>query len=301
MPYDWEYINSEVGRVNPSTIHSADNGLTAYFRRYLLKRALSVFKWTIPKTWALNYFEYILYYWGFIAVFDTAKYGAICQQCGLRGYNVFYQPTTAIISNPHIGMTLEKTIGVDCALIKLQPDFCGIYDIVSYYADKMALCAQGVDVNLVNSKFAYVFGVESKQGAESLKKLYDQIATGNPAAFVDKALYGEDGKLNVSLFTNNLKQNYLVTDLLTDLRSIENEYNTLIGIPNANTMKRERLVTDEVNSNNTETEALSDLWLTTLQDGIDTANELFNLGISVERRYPNERSDNVSSGAVQLG
>lgn len=299
MPYDWEYINSEVGRVNPSTIRVADNGLTAYFRRYLLKRALAVFKWTLPETWALNYFEYVLYYWGYIAVFDTDKYGAVCQQCGLRGYNVFYQPTTAIISNPHIGLTLEKTLGVDAALIKLQPDFCGIYDIVSYYADKMALCAQGVDINLVNSKFAYVFGVENKQGAESLKKLYDQIATGNPAAFVDKSLFDEEGKLSVSLFTNNLKQNYLVTDLLTDLRSIENEFNTLIGIPNANTMKKERLVTDEVNSNNTETQALSDLWLTTLQEGIDTANELFNLGIKVERRFvENEQSDIDSSGLV---
>lgn len=38
-------------------------------------------------------------------------------------------------------------------------------------------------------------------------------------------------------------------------------FDTDIGIPNANTDKRERLITDEVNSNNAETLSKCALWL----------------------------------------
>lgn len=49
--------------------------------------------------------------------------------------------------------------------------------------------------------------------------------------------------------------------------------------------KRERLISDEVNSNNAETSALVTLWLETMQDGIKKVNEMFGTDISVSYRY----------------
>ena len=69
------------------------------------------------------------------------------------------------------------------------------------------------------------------------------------------------------------------------MRKIEAQFDTDIGIPNANTDKKERLITDEVNSNNVETQALLDLWTESLTDGAEEANRMFGLDIGFSKRY----------------
>ena len=60
---------------------------------------------------------------------------------------------------------------------------------------------------------------------------------------------------------------------------------TAIGIPNANTDKRERLITDEVNANNVDTQTLCAQWLEELQECCARVNKMFNLDISVSLRF----------------
>ena len=89
-----------------------------------------------------------------------------------------------------------------------------------------------------------------------------------------------------------------MSDLISDLRKIEAEFDTKIGIPNANTDKRERLIADEVNANNFETSAMVNMWLDNIRLGIEQAEELFGaLDISVDWRG-DYAGNNVSRGAV---
>ena len=225
-PIFYDYQNAIISQTTPNTVHVKNVGLTRFFQRYLLQKAISVFKWKMPATWSRDYFLYTLYCWGFVAIFNTDKFGVIPQGCGLKGYNVFYQPRSVIIQNPLINRTLEPEIGRNCVLLKLQPDFCGIMDLVGFYAQEMALASEAVDVNLLNSKLSYVFTASNKNAAESLKKLYDRIASGEPAVVVDKALYNDDGTVCWEAFQQNVGQNYIVSDLLSDLRKIEAEFDT---------------------------------------------------------------------------
>lgn len=149
---------------------------------------MSVFEWDLPETWNKDYFLYVLYCWGYVAVINTDKFGVIPQGCGLKGYDVFYAPTHAVIANPLLSGILEPRIGTQCELMKLQPDFSGILDLVGHYAEQMALASQSVSVNLLNSKLSYVFTAKTKALAESLKKMYDQIASGEPAVVIDSRL-----------------------------------------------------------------------------------------------------------------
>ena len=268
-PVYYDHANAITSYVRPGTVHTRNNALYQFFRRYLLQKAIAAFKWELPDTWEKNYFLYVLYCWGFIAIINTDKYGVIPQQCGLRGYNVMYQPTNAIIANPLLKGLLEPKIGLDCTLLRLQPDYGGIMD-------------------LVNSKLSYVFGATKKSTAESLKALYDQIAEGQPAVVVDKQLLDDQGRPTWVPWTQDLRNTYIAPDLLSDLRKIECRYLTLIGIPNANTDKRERLITDEVESNNVETRLLGDLWLESLQAGCKEAEAMFGIRISVDWRYQME-------------
>lgn len=269
---------------SPSTVHVKNTRLQRYFRKYLLQKAISVFTWNLPEEWDKDYFLYTLYGIGFISVLYTDKYGVICQQCAPGGYNLYYRPSYVIVTNPLLDKTLTLNIDKDCVLIKLQPDYSSIMDIVSYYADQMALCSEAMGVNLVNTKSGTVFGAESKAQAEAYKKMYDNLSEGDPAVVIGKKLLNDDGSPNWFPFTQHVKESYIVSDVLSDMRKIEAMFDTEIGIPNANTDKRERLIADEVNANNVETASRSELWLETIRKELKKANEMFDLTLSVDWR-----------------
>ena len=289
-PFFYNYMNLCDPVMNGGAIHAGDTRITRFFQRYLLQKAISVFRWTIPDEWARNFLLYCIYCWGFVAVFETDKFGTIFQPCGLRGYDVYYRPTHAVIANPLLKGIQQPRIGKQCELLKLQPDYGGIMDIVTHYAELMAIATETAGVNLFNSKLAYVFTCANKAGAETFKKLYDKISSGEPAAVVDKAAQNPDGSSPWTLFLQNVGQNYITDRVLADLRKLEAMYDTDIGIPNANTDKRERLITDEVNANNIETLSKCSLWLEELQESCRKCNSMFGLNLGVDWRYKVEES-----------
>ena len=293
--FNYDFINRYNAHIKPSTVHSADNATAWYFRRYLLQKILSVYEFKgIPDTWNKDYFLYTLFLWGFEAVIETDKFGVIPQQCSLFGYDVFYRPTNVNIANPLLKGNLTPQIGVECELIKLQPDYGSCWDIVSYYADLLALATESLGVNLVNSKLAYVFACQDKTTAESFKKMYDKINEGNPAVFADKKLFDDNGDPLWTTFQNNLKQNYVAGDMLNDMLKIDARFCTEIGIPNVNMAKESGVTDNEVEANNIDTKTKASLWLETIRDGLDKANELFGLNMSVDFRYKSEVSGNVA-------
>lgn len=309
IPENYDYINMYNSSFSPSTIHVKNTQLQKFFKRYLFQKAVGVFKWTLPETWNPYYFKYVLFAWGFIGVVETDKFGVICQAGAPYGYDIYYQPTNLIITNPLLKGSLNPRIGQECSVIKLQPDWGGIMDLVNYYADMMALAAEAVGINFINSHLAYVFPADKQNVAESYKKMFDRVASGEPAVVIDKALFKEDGSAAWEPFTQNIGQNYIADRVISDLRKLEAEYDTKIGIPNANTDKRERLNVPEVESNNVETEILADTWLENLQEGVEETKKMFGLDtLSVSLRYPareggntdGERSESQLSGPGKL-
>ena len=287
-PVFYDHNNAYNSMLSPSTMHVRDTNLQWYFRRYLLQKAMAVFKWKLPKQWAENYFLYVLYCWGYIAIVNTDKFGVIPQGCSLKGYNIFYQPTNAVIANPLLSGILEPVIDKQCTLIRLQPDYGSIMDKVNFYADVMALSAETVGTNLFNSKLAYVFAAASKRDAETFKKLFDQIASGEPAAVIAKDLFTEDGRPNWQMFNQDLKSSYIVSDIMEDMRKWELKFMTDLGIPNSNTEKKERLIIAEVESNDVEVKLWADMALDTLKESCQKANNMFNIQMDVDWRFREE-------------
>ena len=293
IPVGYGDINLYNSQISPSTVHVKNVALQRYFRKYLFQKAISVFKWTLPEEWDEDYFKFVLYGFGYIAVLNTQSFGVICQGGALGGYNLYYRPSYIIITNPLLKETITANIGRDCAIIKLQPDYSGIMDIVNYYADQLALASEALGMNMVNVKNATVFGAENKAQAESFKKMYDNMSDGSPAIVVDKKLLDDQGKPNWFPFTQNIKEQYVSSDILVDMRKIEAQFDTEIGIPNSNTEKRERLIDSEVNANNVETATRCELWLDSLRKGLKTANNMFGLSLSVDWRV---RPETASEG-----
>ena len=293
--YSYDFINKYNANRKPSTVHSQENATAWYFRRYLIQKIISVFEFKgIPKIWSKDYFLYNLFLCGFVALVNTDKFGVIPQHCSLFGYDVFYRPTNVNIANPLLRGNLTPRIGMECALIRMQPDYGSCWDIVAYYADLLALCTESLAVNIQVSKVAYVFGCEDKTVAESFKKMYDQMSEGNPAVFADKKLFNEDGSPSWDIFQNNLKQNYIAKDILEDMTKIDARFCTEIGIPNVNMAKESGVTDNEVEANNLDTKSKAALWLETIRDGLEVANNMFGLNITVDFRFKAEVSGNVA-------
>lgn len=299
VPYYYDYINTLDSSVQPANQHVLNTQTGRFYQRYLLKKALAVFNWKLPEWWDENYFLYILYCRGYLAVFDTDQFGVIPQECGLQGYNVFYRPTDAVIANPLLPGIQRKRIDSECVLMQLQPDYTGILDLCAHYAEKMSLASSAINQNLWHTRIATVFFAGSDAEQQSVKKAYDRMTSGDPMVVVHKNLRDADGNLKYEVFNRDVKSSYIISDLIADLRKIEAEFDTRVGIPNANTDKRERLITDEVNANNVETTILSDLWMDSIQDGIKKVKDMFGLEISCERRYEDANiSANVPVGTA---
>lgn len=289
--FDYDFINRYNSHIKPSTVHSQDNATAWYFRRYLIQKILSVYEFDgIPETWSVDYFLYTLFIWGFVAVVETDKFGIIPQHCSLFGYDVFYRPTNVTIANPLLRGILQPQIGVDCELIKMQPDYGSCWDIVSYYADLLALASESLAVNIVNSKLAYVFACDNKTVAESFKKMYDKLNEGDPAIFADSKLFDESGEPLWTTFQNNLKQNYVAGVMLDDMLKIDARFCTEIGIPNVNLAKASGVTDNEVEANNVDTKSKASLWLETIREGLEKVNDMFDLNLSVKFRF--EGSEN---------
>ena len=301
--FEYYQLSNIMGSVIvPGAQHTVNNPTTAYFAKYLLEKAVSIYKWELPKTWDRDYFLYVLYIAGYIGVIDTRDkgFGVVPQWGTLDGYNLYYAPRQFRYSNQLIGDG-APVIHEECELIKLQGNYTGIWDLILYYASKMALLSEAFDMNASNVKTSRIFFAKSKAAAETLKKLADKVQSGQIITVLDKDLLDENGKLTVEWFNDDLNKNYICDKLLIELRKLENEFCTDLGIPNSNTDKKERLITDEVNSNNTETMLRADLWLERLKDCCKAVNKMFDLNINVDWRVKPDESDSINFRFVGNG
>lgn len=289
IPINYNLENLIKSSYNPSQIHASNTELAYYFRKYLLEKIYSCIEIeNTPDSWAYNYMMYSLLIFGKICFLETDAFGVIPQHCAVGGFNVFYQPAYVNVRNPLLSINRPLFIGKECEVVKLQPNYSGIMDIICYYADMLSLCAENIGLNIINSKLAYVFTAQNKSSAEAFKKMFDKIASGSPIVVQDKKLLDENSKKSWDAFTNDLSKNYIADRILNDMTTWENKFNTEIGIPNANTQKRERLITNEVNANNIDTQSKIMLWVDTINKDLKKVNEMFGLNLNAKYKYENE-------------
>lgn len=256
--------------------------IASFYRIYFYNKLLSIIQVDgLPDSIDERFFKNRILTKGYLGIFETEKYGVIASDVSLSDLDIYYNPTTMTAVNPKFVEIYKRKIDVDSALVKLSPNFETVLPIVYYYADLMAVAVQGIDSNVLNSKLAYVFACENQTDADSFKKMFDEIANGYPAVFVDKKLFDDEGNLKVQMFNNNINNTFIADKLMKLKTDIENEFNAFIGLNTVNTEKKERLITPEVELSNNNNKLLIELWRDTINDGLDKANELYNLNMRV--------------------
>lgn len=303
IPFMYDFINAEWGRQSPNTVHCKNTCLHYFWAEQLMQRAMSVLKWKLPEEINPYYFKWTLNTFGYIGLFNQEKFGHMALLCGFQDYDPYYYPKKMLFANPLFEKTEERTINKDGVLLNLRGDFSGFVPSASLIADQLALLCEDAGVSMVNMKLANVFACDNRNGAQSFKRMFDQIASGDPAVFVDKNLFDEQGNPRWFNFQSGMKNNYIIGDLMVDIRKCILLFDDLCGIPSINTEKRERMVTAEAEANQDEARSALEMWLDDIKKECKRAKELLDFDISVELRHkddPVEYENNEQKGGTEL-
>lgn len=302
-PLNYDQINNIEGFMQPSMLKYCNSVTYAYWQRSLFQRAISTIDFKgLPDTWKASvrdFFYWCIFAYGYVGVMNFDEFGLSFQPGALKGFDFYYQPTEFIVANPKLkGMSGTFKIHEDCEIIKLTPDYRGIWDIICYYAMLLSALDSGINMSIVNSKFAWLLGAKNKAAAESLKKAIDKINSGEPAVVLDSSLLQQDPQSKEEpwsfLERSNLKQSYLTTDQLMDRSTLLSSFDAEIGIRSLPYNKKERLVTAEAESREQDSTARLMVWKATLDSSLELVNKMFDLNIKAELTY--EGGEDLVSG-----
>ena len=149
-------------------------------------------------------------------------------------------------------------------------------DTIQLFAYRLYETERTIDTNLIAQKTPVLIEGDTKT-ILTLKNVYMQYSGNTPFIFGNKQ-FDISNKLNV------LKTDapYLIDKLENHKHEIWNEAMTYLGIDNANTDKKERLITDEVESNNELINYYLNCFYKTRKKACDEINSKYGLDVSIK-------------------
>lgn len=226
----------------------------------LRKVAMSIFEWVnLPNSMDGRYLEYTLYQYGQATLLKDKKLGFINTKCSSNGeINIYGLPTrfncysynykttrklyTGLLSDDP--KEIEKMEYNDCILVMNNWDSIPTDATLGLFAYRLYQAERTTDVNINAQKTPCIVTVDDKQRL-TIINLMQQYDGNTPLIIGDKNQVGEN-------FLKAVKTDapFLAKDLQEYKKEIWNEALTFLGINNIMIDKKERLVSDEANSNN---------------------------------------------------
>lgn len=302
VPLNYQTLNSLAGRYSPSMVKAYNNATYAFWERSLFQRAVSRIKTTLPEEWEGTRRDFLLYCLlkiGFVFVSKNDTLGYWFNPGSLYGIDFYYQPTEFVLANPNankveLGKDTRFKLHKDGELLKFMPDYMGIFDIISYYAEKLSALDCAINTSIINTKFSFILAAKNKATAEALKKIFDKINKGEPAVFVDKALMNDPQSQDTPwqlLDIQKLKDNYITDKQLIDFQTILNAFDAEIGINTVPYQKAERFVSAEANSRQNDSQARIITAIECLKSSIKDIKKLYpdiTLDFNLREEEPND-------------
>lgn len=299
--FDERMINILESMSVPSTYYNLKSQQYQYWFRSLLQKIDSCLEFkNLPKDWSQDFFLLCLWARGYVAVFESARFGdketgIAFQPCTLGGpLDFYYNPTKAIVSNPLYQK--EFTIHQDCEILKLTPDFNGIWDIIDHYATQLAELTKGINVGLINAKVPLVVTADSLAESEKLKKVYDKVQAGESLIVwkedtnhFEKEVMPRKNPFE-DAFLNDYTKTYIVTNLLQDMQTIMDQFYMEIGLPTRTFDGKAHMLNAEADMQANQSQARVSCWVNTLTESMELINEHYGTNLEVQA---NEQSFNT--------
>ena len=199
--------------------------------------------------------------------------------------DLYYIPDRILVTNPRFNRSYNLQPGVDCEIVyctSMDPYYWGrgsggMYSLISTTASLLADNFLSLNVEQKNLRLTTGFACDDQNTYLSLEAAMQEAYDGKPFFIVQKSLVDQLEKLPVYADSSNQS----LIQLLDVHKYILSEYYAAIGLSESQQMKKERLITAEVEDG-------AELPLFNIQDmidsitaGIDRVNLMFGTEMQV--------------------
>lgn len=221
--------------------------ITNYQRLYDYYKmlALNMFTWeNLPETMNSRYIENALYEHGLCLVNNDKDMGLISVPCSYgANMNINGESTEVITSGYNYIKTIKYINNDECTLIRNNDLAKATRDYISNYAERMLEVEMCIRANINQQKFPWFINASEKT-KKALEIIFDKVDNFEPFILANREIMGENPLEVLTMSTP------YVADKLNQYKyELEREILTFLSLNN-NFEKKERLLTDEINSNN---------------------------------------------------
>ena len=243
----------------------------------------------IPDTFYEPFLYQTLFLKGKICVFHRYKSNndLVALNCAEASEpSLYYVPKKILVVNPQFkGESYNLTPGEDCEVIyctsqdmyRYGLETGGLYSLISITARLMADNIVSLNVAQRNTRLTNALAADDDITKQSIETVLREMYSGRPYKVVQKTLI--DKLENIPLQQTGTNQNLI--QLLETHKYILSEFYAAIGIDEPQQMKRERLVTAEVEQGaELPLFNIFDIYAS-ISEGIDRVNKMFGTEITV--------------------
>ena len=197
---------------------------------------------------------------------------------GLGGEpDVYYRPTICTVANPALNLSKDFVINKDCVIVKNDSNMVGLSHTISKYNTLITENEITILIALINSRMSIIFSGADSATKTSAEQYLNMIKQGKLGVISDNAFLE-----SLSINMGNNTRNNVFEDLIRLNMYLKASLNNSIGLNSNTALKKERLITAEIDVNNTSLYPLIDDMLECRRIGVEKINELFGTEITVE-------------------
>lgn len=245
----------------------------------------------LPEGLDSRYIERCLFEAGCCALIKSKDLGFIALPMAPNGkLNVYWEPTQWTV----IGCNFSETLNEENSVM-IRNNYTVTPEIsnVIYYAKIMTDIQSTINTQLALLKMPYLIRTTDKD-VLTYKNIIQKKQDDEVAIFVNKQISADDFEVM------NTPTQYYIDKLFAYKRDIEQEFLQMYGYTSTPFEKAERLITDEVNSNN---EITKDGYIGAMikmrQEAMDKANEKWGLNIKVRLRRDNSEKEEIMNNTEE--
>ena len=264
-----------------------DTTYVDYLNR-LTKIALSMFEWVnLPKSMNARFLEMCLFYFGVASLLKDKNYGFINTKCCSSGdINIYGLPTKIHCFSYDFYTDRKLYTGLnpldtdkqreakeiyECILVQNNWERIPTISTIEIFAYRLYEASRVCDVNITAQKTPVLLIADETQRL-FLENLYQQYNGNQPFIFGDKDQLGDK-----TIKSINTEAPFVADKVMDYKKQIWNEALEFLGINALQTEKKERLISDEANSNNELINLNLQSFLAPRQEACRQFNEKFGL------------------------
>ena len=197
---------------------------------------------------------------------------------------IYYMYQKVLVTNPVFSKTYQLTPGKDCEIVYCtEPDkyrafgYGGLYKLIARTATILADNDLSINIIQKNTRLTNVLGADDEPTKISAEAAVNAMYNGKPYIVAQKSLVSDLSSFPMTQTTANKD----IVQLIEARQYIYSHFYEAIGLQTHDNMKKERLITEEINDNE-ELSALNiDDIIVTVQAGLDRVNAMFDTNITV--------------------